>query len=422
MDEKFQDIRKYNLWDSDNFDFGYERNVYTNKIMNYTGNHLIKVLVGQRRAGKSYVLRQVARKLVKNGVKAKNTLIINRELSEFDFLTTHKDLEDFIKLYKAKLKPKGKVYIFIDEVQMIEGWEKTINSCSQDYAEAYEMFITGSNSSMLSGELATLLSGRYVCFEILPFSFCEYAGVLGKGADKKCFVEYMNSGGLPELVALSNPELQRNYVSSVKDTVLLRDIIQRRNIRDPRLLEDIFVLLVNNASNLISVSSIVNYFKSLGRKMSYDVVSNYIKYIEDTFILHHCDRYDIKGKDTISGNVKYYLNDLSYRNYIYPGFGYGLGYLLENIVYLELRRAGYAVYTGVAKGKEVDFVAIKADNIIYLQCAYLLADETTIEREYSALESIQDSFEKIVVSLDDITLPLRGGIRHVQAWKLAEVL
>ena len=355
-------------------------------------------------------------------MKSENTLIINRELADFDFLATHKDLEELLKIYKSELKPEGKVYLFIDEVQMIEGWEKTVNSCSQDYVEEYELFVSGSNSCLLSGELATLLSGRYVCFEILPFSFSEYAGISGREADKACYTEYMNGGGLPELYALSNPELKRNYISAVKDTVLLRDIIQRHSIRDPKLLEDIFVFLVNNASNLVSVSGIVNYFKSQGRKTSYDAVSNYIGYIEDTYLVHRCDRYDIRGKDTIAGNAKYYVNDLAYRNYLYPGFGYGFGYLPENLVYLELRRAVYDVYTGVTKGKKVDFVARKADRVVYLQCTYLLTDEATVEREYSALEAIADNFEKVVVSLDDLTLPLRGGIRHVQAWKLAELL
>jgi len=420
MDERLQVLRRYNLWDSPSLDFGYERSEYTDKIASYVGNRLIKVLVGQRRAGKSYLLRQVARRLVKEGVNVKNTLIINRELSEFDFLHTHKDLEDLLTLYKSELKPEGKVYIFIDEVQMIEGWEVTVNSCSQNYANPYEVFLSGSNSHLLSGELATLLSGRYVCFEIFPFSFTEYAGIRGNEPDKTCYTEYITSGALPELFTLSNAEVKRNYVAAIKDSVLLRDIIQRHNIRDPKLLEDVFVFLVNNASNLISVSSVVNYFKGLGRKTSYEAVANYIGYIEETFLIHRCDRYDIRSKDIIAGNAKYYINDLAYRNYLYSGYGYGFGYLLENAVYLDLRRAGYAVYTGVRKGKEVDFVARKADRVIYIQCAYLLVDETTTEREYSALEAIPDSFEKLVVSLDDLTLPLRNGIRHVPAWELTK--
>ncbi len=203
---------------------------------------------------------------------------------------------------------------------------------------------------------------------------------------------------------------------------MLRDIIQRHSIRDPKLLEDIFVFLVNSASNLISVTNIVNHFKKQGRKTSYEAVSAYIGYIEDTFLIHRCDRYDIKGKDTLSGNAKFYINDLAYRNYLYPGYGYGFGYLAESLIYLELRRAGYDVYVGTLRNKEVDFVAKKAGLIIYLQSAYILSDETTVERVYSALESIGDNFEKVVVSLDELSMPLRGGIKHIQAWNLADIL
>lgn len=420
MDERIDAAAPYNLWSASTFDFGYIRNEYTDRIASYTGNRLIKVLVGQRRTGKSYLLRQIARHLVENGVRPENTLIINRELSSFDFINNYKDLEGFLQLYRAELKPQGRVYIFIDEIQLIEGWEKTVNSYSQDYSQEYEIFISGSNSRLLSGELATLLSGRYVCFEILPFSFSEYAGVSGKQQDRACYIEYLHSSGLPELPALAQPELKRNYISAVKDTVLLRDIIQRHNVRDPKLLDDLFVYLINNASNPTSAGTIVNWFKSRGKRTSYDAVSNYIGYIESAFLIHRCDRYNIRGKDTIAGNAKYYANDLAYRNYLYPGFGYGLGYQLENLVYLELRRAGYNIYTGAVKGREVDFVARRADRIIYLQSTYLLADEMTVEREYSSLEAIGDNFEKLVVSLDDVEFPTRGGIRHVQAWRLAE--
>ena len=422
MDERFESLKKYNLWGASPFDLGYPRKEYTDKIASYTGNRLIKILVGQRRAGKSYLLRQIAKSLVESGIPAENTLIINRELSDFDFLTHHTDLIELLRFYKAKLQPEGKIYLFIDEVQMIEAWERAINSLSQDYAEAYEIFLSGSNSQLLSGELATLLSGRYICFEVFPFSFAEYAGILHRPTDKACYLEYLSHGGLPELFSLPLPELRRNYISSIQDTVLLRDVIQRHNIRDPKLLEDIFVFIVNNASNLVSVSNIVNYFKSQGRKTSYDAVSNYIHYIEDTFLIHHCDRYDVRGKETIAGTSKYYINDLAYHNYLYPGFGYGFDYLLENLVYLELRRAGYDVYTGVSKKQEIDFIARKADQVIYLQCAYLLADPATVRREYASLESIDDHFTKLVISLDDLRLPLHEGIKHVQAWRLKEEL
>ena len=183
------------------------------------------------------------------------------------------------------------------------------------------------------------------------------------------------------------------------------------------MLEDVFVYLVNNAANLLSINNIVNYFKSLGRKTTYDTISAYIGYMQDSFLVHKSERYDIRGKDTISGNAKYYINDLAYKNYLYPGFGYGMGYKLENIVYLNLKRNGFNVYTGVFRDKEVDFVALKDDKVLYVQTSYLMIDETTIEREYAPLESITDNYEKIVVSLDDVKFPQKNGIKHKQIWK-----
>ena len=189
-----------------------------------------------------------------------------------------------------------------------------------------------------------------------------------------------------------------------------------------KLLEDIFIYLVNNASNLISITNILNFFKSKKRKTTYDTISNYIGYIEDTFLIHKVERYDIRGKETISGNCKYYINDLAYKNYLYPGYGYGFGYLIENAVYLELLRMGYEVYTGNAKGKEIDFVAQKTGETIYIQCSYIMSDQSTIKREFSPLETINDNFPKVVVSIDDMVLPSHNGIKHIQAWNLRNEL
>ncbi|MDR1739977.1 MAG: ATP-binding protein [Bacteroidales bacterium] len=395
---------------------GFYRKDYTDKIFTYTGNRLIKVLIGQRRTGKSYILRQLANKLIDSGIDGKNILYINKEYIEFDFIANNSDLDAFVKFYKKQLGISGKVCIFIDEIQNIIGWEHFVNSYSQDFVDEYEIFISGSNSTLLSGELASLLSGRYVEFEIFPFSFSEYSGILEKEKTKQNFIEYMESGGLPELFNLQNDEIKRNYVSAIKNTVFLRDIIERYSIKEPKLLEDIFVFLVNNAANLISITSIVNYFKNLGRKTTYDTVSAYINYMENSFLIHKSERYDIRGKDTISGNCKYYINDLAYKNYLYTGFGYGVGYKLENLVYLTLKRAGFKVYTGVFRDKEVDFVALKDDRVLYVQASYLMFDEKTIEREYLPLELISDNYEKIVVSLDDTKFPQRNGIKHEQIW------
>lgn len=226
----------------------------------------------------------------------------------------------------------------------------------------------------------------------------------------------MASGGLPELFVLPEPELKRNYISAVKDTVLLRDIIQRYTIKDARLLEEIFAYLVNNASNLLSIINITNYFKSSGRKTSYDTVATYIRYIEDTYLVHRAERYNIRGKETIAGNCKYYINNLSFNDYLYQRFSYGADYQLKNLIYLELIRHGFDVYVGSIKGREVDFIAIKGDRTMYVQVTLMLIDKQTIERECSALEAIDDSYEKIVVSLDSNQLFSRGGIKHVQMW------
>ncbi|MEY4572215.1 MAG: hypothetical protein RLZ10_1441, partial [Bacteroidota bacterium] len=387
------------------------------KIFQFCNNSLVKVLVGQRRTGKSYLLRQIAYNFIQNGVPAKNIFFINKEFIEFDEIKDYKDLDQLIKLYQKNLKPSGKVYLFIDEVQNIQQWERLINSYAQNFAESYEIFISGSNSKMLSGELATLLSGRYINFEIFPFSYTEYLGIKELNNQKDSYLTYLQSGGLPELFSLPNEETKQHYVSAVRDTVLLRDVIQRHAIKEPKLLEDLFIYVVNTASNLMSLNNITNYFKSKGRKTTYDTIATYLGYIEDTFLIHKVERYDIRGKETISGNVKYYCNDLAYKNFLFSGFAHGTGYLLENLIFLDLKRAGYQVYVGVLPNKEVDFVAKKGDRCVYVQCSYILNDETTTMREYSALEAIPDHYEKIIVSLDDLKFPNKNGIKHLQAWE-----
>lgn len=422
MDEKIEAVKRYNFWFGNQIDCGFPRTLYTQDIDKYIGNNIVKVLAGQRRVGKSYILRQTAQHLIEQGVDCNNIVLINKEFTSFDFIESYNDLDGFIKLYRQEIKPEGRIYIFVDEIQDILGWEHVINSLSQDYTESYEIFITGSNSKMLSGELSTLLSGRYVEFNVFPLSFDEYAAIHHMPADKQSYLRYMSDGGYPELIHFQSSDVKRNYISGLKDTVLLKDIIRRYTIRDIRLLEDLFTYIVNNSSNLLSVSNITNYIKSKGRKTSYDTISAYLGYIEDTFLTHRALRYNIKGKEMLSGNCKYYMNDLSFKNYLYAGLGFGSGYLLENLVYLDLLRHGYDVYVGNIRDKEVDFVAMKNDRTLYVQATYMLIDEQTIKREYSPLECIADNYEKIVVSLDDLQLPSHNGIKHVRAWELSKIL
>lgn len=226
---------------------------------------------------------------------------------------------------------------------------------------------------------------------------------------------------------LSAIESKVQYVSSVKDTIMLCDIIQRKQnganaaaVRDAKLLDDIFVYLVSNASNPISIQNIIKYFKGKQRKVTYETVANYIANIAETFLIHPVMQYNIKGKAVSETPFKYYTNELSFKNYLYPGIAYGMEYLLENVVYLELLRQGFSVYEGAFQGKEMDFVAIKGERKIYLQCAYMIEDEETRKREYVSLLSIKDSYEKWVVTLDEIQYPVHEGIRHIQTWHLDE--
>lgn len=422
MIEIVNSIRKYNYWDGNFIDSGYKRKLYTDKIGQYIGNKLVKVLVGQRRAGKSYILRQIASELIAQGIKSENVLYVNKEYMELLTLRSAIELEELYKAYRQELKPQGKVYLFIDEIQYIDQWERFVNSHSQDFAEPCELFISGSNSNLLSGELATLLSGRYVEFEVFPFSYAEYCGITEQKVGSDSYKKYLQSGALPELFNLPNDEMKQNYVSSIKDTVMLRDIVGRYKVKDVKLLDDLFVYLVNSAASIVSVTNIINFFASKKRKTNYETLSTYITYLENSFLVHRAERYNIKGKDTISGNCKFYLNDLSYRNYLYSGYGYGLGYLLENAVYLSLRRAGYQVYVGTIKDAEVDFVAIKGDKKLYLQVTLQLIEDQTVEREYRSLKLIDDNFDKYVVSMDDYKIPTNEGIEHLSAWNLDDVL
>lgn len=412
-------IGKYNFWNGNIPELGYFRTEYTDKIYDSIGNNLVKVLVGQRRAGKSFVLRQLAKRLLDSGVPAQNIIYINTEFLEFIDLKTVNDLQSLYQEFRDTLQPQGKIYMFLDEIQQIKGWERFVNSHSQDFVEPKEIFISGSNSDLLSGELASLLSGRYVEFEILPYSFHEYVDMQRLEVNRDNYIQFLQMGMLPELFHLQAEELRNNYVSVIKDTVMLRDIVHRYKVKDSILLDDLFRYVVNNAGRLFSVSNIVNYFKSIGRKTNYETISTYLSYLCKAFLIHRAERYNIAGKALISGNCKYYSNDLAYHNYLYRGFSYGYGNLLENAVYLDLRRQGYQVHVGVKEHSEVDFVAIRSDYKLYVQvCWQMAGDEDTAMREYAPLLGINDQYRKVVVSLDEVRFPNNNGVEHLFPWEI----
>jgi predicted AAA+ superfamily ATPase len=421
MTENLAKISKYNFWNNP-IKTGFTRQQYLDQLVLFQNSRLIKVLVGQRRVGKSFILRQYIEHLINSGIPAKNTLYINKEFTDFDFLAKQEDLKEFLQFYRKEAFIQGRLYVFIDEVQQIADWERIVNSLSQDFTEDIDLFITGSNSELLSGELASLLSGRYVQFKILPFKFDEYCSYQKKDKTRKNYLQFLHQGALPELFHLPNEESKIHYVSSLKDTIILRDIVQRFSIKDAALLLDIFNYLVNNAGNLFSVNNIVNYFESKKRKTNYETVANYINYLTYTFVIHRCERYNLKGKDILGGNVKYYLNDLSFSNYLFGSSTLSYGNMLENSVFLELLKAGFQPHVGVLRDKEIDFVATKNAETRYLQVAFNLETKATFDREFNNLLTLKNNNPKAIITMDELPYSEKEGIQLVPVWELASYL
>jgi predicted AAA+ superfamily ATPase len=418
MDNKLNILGKYNYWTNEEINTGYFRQRYVDRFSRYLDNRLVKVIMGQRRAGKSYLMRMIIKHLLeKQGVPRENIFYINKDIAELDFIDNSKQLVQTINQYRETVKPAGKVFILLDEVQEIKNWEKAVNSFSQDYKFDYELFITGSNANLLSTELSTYLSGRYISFEVFPFSYEEYTGFKNMKKNKDSFLHYLKNGGIPESFNLEDPEMKKNYLLSLKDSILLKDIVRRYNVRDVYLLEKLLNFISDSIGSLFSINSVVNYLKSSGYKTNAETVGNYVGYLEQAYLIHQADRYDVRGKRILTGEKKYYLNDLGFKYYLSSSFDFGVEKYLENAVYLDLKRKGYTVYTGKFRDKEIDFIAEKDNMKIYIQVCYLLADESVVEREFGNLEQITDHYEKIVISLDDVNLGNRNGIRHVNAWE-----
>lgn len=419
MEEVFNKIRKYNGWDGQFPETGFERSIYLNKISGFIGNRLVKVLTGQRRTGKSYLMRQIMQSLTgKIGVNPQNIFYLNKEFSASVDIKTSDDLENLFLYYKEKLNVSGKIYLFLDEIQNIDHWEGFVNSYSQDFTQDYELFITGSNSNLLSGEFASFLSGRYVEFEIFPFSFFEYAALKKIEISRDVFLDYLRFGGLPELFHLDMEEVQRYYVESLKNTIVLRDIVGRHNIKDLTLLEDTFNFLMTNTGNLSSVSSIVSWFKNRNKKTNYETLSSYIGYLKDTFVVHQVERYNLRGKQVLGGEFKYYLNDLAFKNFLFGFFPEDIGHHLENYIYIQLRRMGFKVRVGLINNMEVDFVAEVPGRKLYVQVCYMLNSQKVFDREFGNLLQIKDNHEKVVVSLDEMKFSDYEGIKHLRPWEL----
>lgn len=420
--EQFKNIQAINYWERSPLTLGFIRAHYVTQALECLDNHLLKVLIGQRRSGKSYILKQIISHLLSQGIANQNILYLNFELHALQFIQEAETLAEIIKLYYTTLKPQGKVYLFFDEIQEVNEWETVINSYLADDRFDVEIFLTGSNAHLLSTELSTYVTGRYIEMSVYPFSFSEYANYKKLDISKTSLVEYLESSGIPELFHLKDDKQKTSYLMSLKDSIVMNDVVKRFNIKNPKLLLLILDFLIDNIGHLFSFNAVVKKLKACGVSLNAVTVGNYIHYLEMTYLIHGVSRYDLRGKRILEGERKYYINDLAFSNYFQSAFDNGVNRKLENHVYLALLQAGYKIHVGNIYNLEIDFVAEKNKQIIYIQVTYLLLSEEVIAREYGNLEKISDHWPKWVVSLDDLKFPPKNGIQHIHAWELQEYL
>lgn len=376
-------------------------------------SELIKVIVGVRRSGKSIMLELIKEELLDKNVPQDQMISINFEDMNYSSLTTAASLHDYLKTKIEAIE--GRAYIFLDEIQEVKDWEKCVNSLRVN-SDA-DIYITGSNAKMLSGEYATLLSGRYVEFTVYPFSFSEYCEARRADGDNKSvseyFMEYVKYGGLPFLATTPLDERAKaQYLKDIYASVVIKDIVKRNKLRDVDLLERIIAYVAANIGRTFSANSIAAYFKSEKRTVAVDTIINYLNACEKAFLFHKISRMDLEGKEILQINEKYYLADHGLRQATYGNNQRDIELILENIVCLELLRLGYKVTIGKNGTKEIDFVCDKDGKRIYVQVCYLLSSEKAEEREFGAYEDIKDNYPKYVISLDEFDMS-RNGIIHM---------
>ncbi len=386
-------------------------------LIHSVGTPGVKVLSGQRRTGKSTLLKQLIGVLIQDfHVLPSHILYLNFELRELQSIQNSAHLFQALDLFLDQLQRKGPVKILLDEIQDVTGWEKVIRSYLAK-GDNIEFFITGSNSKLLSSELGTYLTGRYLEIEVSPFSYAEFLAYHQLERSKASFLKYLGLSGLPELYQLSTDELKMHYLDALRSNILLKDIVQRYRLKSPEFLDVLFSFLTDNIGNLFSLNSIAKKFKSTGVSTTTMSVAAYVRHLESAFLIHGVSPYDIRGKRIIESEKKYYLNDLGFKTLLGSPFDPGMSKNLENVMFMMLKQKGYTVSFGRIQNLEVDFVAQQNKDTQYVQICYLLSDEKTVNREYQSLQKIHDHWPKWVISLDEIGIPPKEGIRHVSAWE-----
>lgn len=376
------------------------RELYMNKLLAYKDTEFIKIITGIRRCGKSSLLKLFMEKILEEN-KTANVIYMNFESFEFDDITNYKDMYNKIK---EKINKKEKNYILLDEVQRIKEWEKAVNALTVDFNS--DIYITGSNAYLLSSELSTFLSGRYIEIRILPLSFKEFLDFTkledNLTIDDK-FIEYVKFGGMPGIITLKNEEnLYENAIKGIYNTVFMKDVVERNKLVDATLLEKILKFLMSNIGSLISSKKIADFLTSQGTKITHNTVLNYLKMLENAYIIYRVPRYDIKGKELLKTLEKYYIVDTGIRNIILGFRNSDFGHIIENIVYFELLRRGYEVTIGKTDSLEVDFIATNSNDKKYYQVTYTMIDESVKNRELNSLKNINDNYEKTVLTMDKL--------------------
>ena len=392
-----------------------KREEYLKKLNSFKEKELIKVITGLRRSGKSILMEQFIDFLKENGIKNKQIVKINFEEKE------NEELLDKDKLYKYIIEKTNDnegnySYIFLDEIQKVKDFQIIIDSLY--VKKNVDIYITGSNADLLSSELATLLTGRYVEIKMLPLSYKEY--ISDKNDSVELFNDYLNNGGLPYLLNLETNEMKYEYIMGLYNTILNNDIVKRHSDIDLTTFENILNFIIDNTSNIVSPNSIANTLNSYGKKVSYNTVEKYIRYMKECFLIYECNRYNILGKQNLKTLSKYYLVDLGFKKVSSIKNNANIGYNIENIVYIELLRRGNIVNVGKVNNLEVDFVVKKENEIEYYQVATSLYDEKTKEREINLLKAIKDNYNKTILTLDDYGTGKVDGINieNLREWLL----
>ncbi len=387
-----------------------KREMYLEKIRDSYDSELIKIIVGVRRSGKSVLMAQIMEELKERGIKENHIIYINFE--DYDY-TEYTKPKEFNKYIKNKIKDKEKYYLFFDEIQNVQEFEKVINSFRATMNVS--IFITGSNSKVLSGDLSTHLAGRYIKLKMMPFTFSEYLEIQEEKGIKKekeeAFLEYIEWGGMPQIYNSTGLQERKMYLRDLYNTVILKDIVERNKIKDVNLLNRVIQFMMENIGGVISANSITKFLKSDNIKTSVDTILNYIEYINNSMIANKVSRYNIRGKSVMSLLEKYYLVDLGLLQLKNSPIEKKIGGRLENIVYNELIARGYDVYIGKTDNGEIDFVVDNFGDRFYIQVADYLSSDEVVEREFGAYKNIADNFPKYVLTMDKLNYS-RDGIIH----------